>query len=128
MFNMGGGGGGGGGGGSIRLCFYTLQHHSGGSCRGLLYYVILFCLMALYLGLTVGFIVSTGCIRWILWFSVRYMPPGSFHWEVSFSQTEISLILKNKMAAAGISLKFIYLILLGPLLKGQTRTVKLKRA
>ena len=32
---------------------------------------------------------------------------GYFHWGVSFSGTEISLILKNKMAAVGISLKII---------------------
>ena len=31
---------------------------------------------------------------------------------VSFSGTEISLILKNKMAAAGISVKIIYICLL----------------
>ena len=31
---------------------------------------------------------------------------------VSFSGTEISLILKNKMAATGISLKIIYIFLL----------------
>ena len=34
---------------------------------------------------------------------------GYLHWEVSFSGTEIILILKNKIAAAGISLKIIYL-------------------
>ena len=34
------------------------------------------------------------------------------HWGVSFCAVEISLILKNKMAAAGISLKIIYLFLL----------------
>ena len=34
------------------------------------------------------------------------------HWGVSFSGTEISLILKNKMAAAGISLKIIDIFLL----------------
>ena len=34
---------------------------------------------------------------------------GYIHWEVSFSGTEISLILKNKVAAAGFSLKIIYL-------------------
>ena len=34
---------------------------------------------------------------------------GYLHWEVSFSGTEISLILKNKMAVAGISLKIIYI-------------------
>ena len=37
---------------------------------------------------------------------------GYLHWVVSFSGTEISLILKNKMAALGISLKIIYLFLL----------------
>ena len=37
---------------------------------------------------------------------------GYLHWGVSFSGTEISLILKNKMAAAGISLKIIYIFLL----------------
>ena len=37
---------------------------------------------------------------------------GSLHWEVSFSGTEISLILKSIMAAVGISLKIIYLFLL----------------
>ena len=37
---------------------------------------------------------------------------GYLHWEVGFSGTEISLILKNKMAATGISLKIIYLFLL----------------
>ena len=37
---------------------------------------------------------------------------GYLHWEVSFSGTEISLILKNKMAATGISLKITYLFLL----------------
>ena len=35
-----------------------------------------------------------------------------FIWGVSFSGTEISLILKNKMAAAGVSLKIIYIFLL----------------
>ena len=81
--------------------------------------------------------VSTRGIRWILWFSVRYttaaahreifgvnalrgkMTPARFtkfarylHWEVSFSETEITLILKNKMAATSISLKIIYVFLL----------------
>ena len=37
---------------------------------------------------------------------------GYLHWEVNFSGTEISLILKNDMAAAGISLKIIYIFLL----------------
>ena len=37
---------------------------------------------------------------------------GYLHWGVSLSGTEISLILKNKMAAAGISLKIIYIFLL----------------
>ena len=82
-------------------------------------------------------IVSTGSIRWILWFSVRYaaaaarreifgvnalrgkqQQPGSpnlqdiFIGGVSFSGKENSLILKNKMAAMGISLKIIYIFLL----------------
>ena len=82
-------------------------------------------------------IVSTGSIQWILWLSVRYAGAaarreifgvntlrGKLHqlgspnlqdiftgW-VSFSEKEISLILKNKMAAAGISLKIIYIFLL----------------
>ena len=39
---------------------------------------------------------------------------GYLHWGVSFSGTEISLFLKNKMAAAGISLKFFpWLFLIG---------------
>ena len=84
------------------------------------------------------FIVSTGSIRWILWFSVRYAAAtsahreifgvdtrrgkqqqlgspnfsGYLHWGVSFSGKENSLILKNKMAATGISLKIIYIFLL----------------
>ena len=37
---------------------------------------------------------------------------GYLLWGVSFSGKEISLILKNKMAAAGISLKIIYIFLL----------------
>ena len=37
---------------------------------------------------------------------------GYLHWGVSFSGKEISLILKNKMAATGISLKIIYIFLL----------------
>ena len=37
---------------------------------------------------------------------------GYLHWGVSFSGTENSLILKNKMAAAGIYLKIIYIFLL----------------
>ena len=37
---------------------------------------------------------------------------GYLNWGVSFSGKEISLILKNKMAATGISLKIIYLFLL----------------
>ena len=37
---------------------------------------------------------------------------GHLHWGVSFSGTEISLILKNKMGAACISLKIVYLFLL----------------
>ena len=37
---------------------------------------------------------------------------GSPNLGVRFSGTEISLSLKNKMAAAGISLKIIYLFLL----------------
>ena len=36
---------------------------------------------------------------------------GYLHWRVSFSGTEISLILKSKMAATGISLKIIYIFL-----------------
>ena len=35
-----------------------------------------------------------------------------FIWGVSFSGKEISLILKKKMAATGISLKIIYIFLL----------------
>ena len=79
-------------------------------------------------------IVSTGSIRWILWFSVRYAAAarreifgvnalrgkqqqlGSPNLQdifiVSFSGKENSLILKNKMAAPGISLKIIYIFLL----------------
>ena len=81
-------------------------------------------------------IVSTGSIRWILWFSVRYADAtrreifgvnalrgkqqqlGSpnlqdiFNGGVSFSGKENSLILKNKMAATGISLKIIDIFLL----------------
>ena len=34
---------------------------------------------------------------------------GYLHWEVSFSGTEISFMLKNKMAVTGISLKIVYL-------------------
>ena len=66
---------------------------------------------------------------YILWFSVHYAAAictdflcqnvesftkfaGYLHWEVSFSGTEISLILENNMAAAGLSLKIIYLFLL----------------
>ena len=37
---------------------------------------------------------------------------GYLHWGVSFPGKEISLILKNKMAATGISLKIIYIFLL----------------
>ena len=37
---------------------------------------------------------------------------GYLHWGVSFSGKEIGLILKNKMAVAGISLKIIYIFLL----------------
>ena len=37
---------------------------------------------------------------------------GYLHWVISFSGTEISHILKNKMAAAGISLQSTYLFLL----------------
>ena len=37
---------------------------------------------------------------------------GYLHWGVSFSGKEISLILKNKMGATGISLKIIYIFLL----------------
>ena len=81
-------------------------------------------------------IVSTGSIRWILSFSVRYAGAacreifgvnalkrkttvlrftkfaGYLHWGVSFSGKENSLILKNKMAATGISLKIIDIFLL----------------
>ena len=80
-------------------------------------------------------IVSTRSIQWILWFSIRYTAitcreifdvntqrktrPASFtkfagylHWEVSFSGTEISFILKNKITALKISLQIIYLFLL----------------
>ena len=81
-------------------------------------------------------VVSTGRIWWILWFSVRYAAAarreifgvnalrgkqqqlGSpnlqdiFIGGVSFSGKENSLILKNKMAATGISLKIIYIFLL----------------
>ena len=67
-------------------------------------------------------IISTRSIRWILWFSGCYATAcreifsvnalitkfAYLHWEVSFSDTEISLIPKNKMAAPGISLKSIY--------------------
>ena len=81
--------------------------------------------------MTCTLIVSTGCIRWILWFSVRYAAAhreifsvnalrkttagrftkfaGYLHCGVSFSGKENSLILKNKMSAAGISLKIIYI-------------------
>ena len=73
---------------------------------------------------------------WILWFSVRYATAAAYreifglnalrkknrparftkfagylYWEVSFFGTEITLILKSKMAAMGISLKIIYLFL-----------------
>ena len=34
---------------------------------------------------------------------------GYLHWGVSFFGKEVGLILKNKMAAAGISLKIIYI-------------------
>ena len=34
---------------------------------------------------------------------------GYLHWGVSFSGTEINLILKNKIAAMDISLKIIYI-------------------
>ena len=44
---------------------------------------------------------------------------GYVYWEVSFSETEISLILKNKMAASGISLKVIDLLLLLQVLIGR---------
>ena len=37
---------------------------------------------------------------------------GYLHLEETFSGSEISLILKNKMAATGISFKIIYLFLL----------------
>ena len=37
---------------------------------------------------------------------------GYLHWGVSFFGKENSLILKNKMAATGISLKIIYIFLL----------------
>ena len=37
---------------------------------------------------------------------------GYLYWGVSFSGKENSLILKNKMAATGISLKIIYIFLL----------------
>ena len=82
-------------------------------------------------------IVYTGGIWWILSFSIHNFAAaahreifgvnalrGKLHQlgspnlqdifirEVSFSGTEISLILKNKMAAAGISLKIIYLFIL----------------
>ena len=82
---------------------------------------------------------------------------GDLHWEVSFSGTEISFMLKNKMAVTGISLKIVYLytgcfsgrrlnLFIGDmynrytcplqpcrhftlkLLQGQTRIVKLKSA
>ena len=78
-------------------------------------------------------IVSTGG-----WFSVRYVTTatcraifrrlrfkrktaparftkfaGYLHWGVSFSGNEISLILKNKMAATGISLKIYFFLLAG---------------
>ena len=46
-------------------------------------------------------VVSTGSIRWILWFSVRYAAAG-----------KENSILKNKMAATGISLKIIDIFLL----------------
>ena len=58
--------------------------------------------------------IDIHCIRWILWFNVRYAAArftkfaGYLHREVRFSGTEISLILKNKMATACISLKIIY--------------------
>ena len=77
-------------------------------------------------------IVCTRCIWWILWFSVSFATAqreifdmnalrkparitkfaGYLHWGVSFSGTELSLMLKNKMAAAGICFKIIYLFLL----------------
>ena len=37
---------------------------------------------------------------------------GYLHWGVSFSGKKNSLILENKMAATGISLKIIYIFLL----------------
>ena len=76
-------------------------------------------------GLLQLIIVSTGGIRWILWFSIRYATArreifgvdalrGKLHQlgSPNLQFTEISLILKNKMANAGISLKIIYIFLL----------------
>ena len=84
----------------------------------------------------VQLIVSTGSIRWILWFSVRYAATAArreifgvnalrgkqqqlgapnlqdIFIGVSFFGKENSLILKNKMAAKGISLKIIDIFLL----------------
>ena len=37
---------------------------------------------------------------------------GYLHLEISFSATDISLILKNKMATLGISLNVMYVFLL----------------
>ena len=77
-------------------------------------------------------IVSSRRIWWVFWFNIRYAAAhrenlaltfseenntsyrftkfaGYLNWEVRFSGTEISLILKTKMVAAGISLKIIYL-------------------
>ena len=80
--------------------------------------------------LVTAVIVSTGSIRWILWFSVRYAAAtpreifgvnalrgkqqqlGSPNLQDIFIGKENSLILKNKMAATGISLKIIYIFLL----------------
>ena len=82
--------------------------------------------------------VSDGGIWWVLWLSFCYANAtarreifgvnalrgklhqlGSANFQdifigrgVSFSGTEISVILKNKMAAADISLKIIYIFLL----------------
>ena len=100
--------------------------------------MLLYMVNKVWQGITaLSIFVSTGGIRWILWFSVCYAAAvhreifgintlrGKLHQlgspnlqdifiggGVSFSGKEISLILKNKMAAAGISLKIIYIFLL----------------
>ena len=103
-------------------------------------YVFLLLLILLYLcSCKCTLIVSIGGIQWSGYFGLAFATPPSrverftplmlseeitparftkfaryLHWwgGGSFSETEISLILKNKMAAAGISLKIIYIFLL----------------